>query len=188
MERGKREGGHIWGALLGVGVGAVGDDKLDREGKGEENSGEDPKVPAWRVGHSTAAEYGRERVYVGCSFAQPSRLPAGLQLNITIMARSSLEWPTGGNSQEHSRQPRGSGAAPECFPKLAGVGWWFSTSQLNLPCSWTQNLAFVLVPELFSLALISPFKQAEDSTKSTFKCEVDLEQSQTPSLKYLVCF
>lgn len=32
------------------------DDYLDREGKEEGNSGEDPKAPAWRHGRSTAGE------------------------------------------------------------------------------------------------------------------------------------
>lgn len=94
--------------------------KLDRKGKRQKNSGEDPRVPAWRGGHSNAAEYNMQ-VQKGKMFtqapacAQPSRLPAGLQLNITIMALSPLEWPTGGNGQGRSRQPRGSGAPLECF-------------------------------------------------------------------------
>lgn len=40
------------------GGGAVYDDELDREEKGEGNSAEDPQVPAWRGGPSTAVEHG----------------------------------------------------------------------------------------------------------------------------------
>ena len=68
IDRGKREGGQIGGASLGWGGGdTVYDDKLDREAKGEGNSGEDPQVPAWRGGQSSVPERGM-RVWKGKLF------------------------------------------------------------------------------------------------------------------------
>ena len=40
------------------GCGAVYADKLDREEKGQGHSADDPQVPAWRGGQSTAVEHG----------------------------------------------------------------------------------------------------------------------------------
>lgn len=133
--------------------------------KGRE-TGEDPQVPAWRGRPSAAAGHNMQ-VQKGTLFteapacAQPSMLPAGLQLGITVMALSFLEWPTGGNSQGHSRQPRGSGTALECFHiGKSGLVIFHQPTQSSMLMG--PKFSICTGSKLFSLALRSPFKQAED--------------------------
>lgn len=170
IDREKREGGReikseevFWGSQW---QGAGDDDKLDRERKRRAKLWRRPQGPSlegWALGYCGAPCPGleKENVYVGSS--QGSAQQAACRFTAEHSHHGTLLW-----SGQQEGTARDTLASPEVLVlplsvfKLARAVWWFSTGQVNLPRSWTQNLAFVLAPKLLSLALIILFKQTED--------------------------
>lgn len=140
-------------------------DNFDREGKGDGNSGEDPKTPAWRVGIQLLGKTIR-RLRKGKCLCRLQLVPdpAGcLQVySWTLPSWHSLLWSgqLEGTARDIPASPEVLVPPFECF-QIGKSRLVTFVSQLNLPCSWPQNLAFVLVPKLLSLALISLFKPTE---------------------------
>lgn len=119
--------------------------------------------------------------------AQPSRLPAGLQLNITIMALSSPEWPRGRNGQGYFRQPRGSGATLECFRiGKSGLVIFHRPSQSSMLMDPEFSICVCSrAPSIGSL--ISPYKQAENlATNPLSSVNQALSRSPRPSARRIL--
>jgi hypothetical protein len=140
-----------------------------------------PQNPLWKGGHPAIAwcsDLERENVCVGSSLCPAQQATSGLQLNVPIMAFSSLQQPTGVTARDIFCQPRGSGAALECF--------WIGKSGLVI--FYQPSQSSVLMGPKFSICTGSripligsdnPFQTSwRLSTKSTFKCEPGLESSR----------